>query len=83
MSTNAYQNWDRGHAKVVIRRELMDPTARWWADSELEFWIDQWQNELQQDYELVWGTATITTALNTITLGTIVPPMSRLDEQIS
>ena len=59
---SAYQNWSRGYTKQLIRRELMDPTGRWWEDSFLELAIDQWQNELQQDYELVWGTTTVVTA---------------------
>jgi hypothetical protein len=75
----AYIPWTRNYAKQVIRRELMDPNAQWWSDAALNLWIDNWQNELQQDYELVWGSATVTTALNTFTLSSISPPMSRLD----
>jgi len=57
----------------------MDPSGKWWSDEFLDLQINQWQNSLQQEYELVWGSATITTALNTITLSSISPPMHRLD----
>ena len=76
---SAYQNWTRAEAKVVIRQELLDPSGKWWSDAFLNLTIDQWQNELQQDYELVWGSATITTAINTLTLSSISPAMSRLE----
>lgn len=76
---SAYQQWTRGYAKQVIRRELMDAQGRWWSDAELEMYINDWQNDLQQELELVWGSATITTAINTLTLGTISPSMLRLE----
>lgn len=76
---SAYTPWTLSTARTIIRRELMDPSAKWWSDSELNQYISDWQNELQQDYELVWGSSTVITALNTLTLGTIVPAMQRLE----
>ena len=76
---SAYQNWSRGLAKQIIRRELMDPSGKWWSDEFLDLTITQWQDELQQDYELVWGSCTLSTALNTLTLSSLNPPMSRLE----
>jgi len=57
----------------------MDTTGKWWSDTELNQFITDWQNELQQDYEFVWGTATVTTALSTLTLGSLTPALGRLD----
>jgi hypothetical protein len=76
---SAYQNWTRGYAKQLVQRELMDTTNKWFSDAELNMYVNDWQNELQQEFELVWGSATITTILNTLTLGTISPPMHRLE----
>lgn len=76
---SAYTNWSLGTARIVARRELMDLGGKWWSDTELNQYIGDWQNELQTQYEFVWGTATITTAINTLTLGTITPPLHRLD----
>lgn len=76
---SAYTPWTLSSARTIIRQELMDPSAKWWSDGELNQYISDWQNELNQDYELVWGSATVVTALNTITLGSISPAMHRLE----
>ena len=76
---SAYTNWSLAEARRQIREDLMDPSGKWWSDAFLNLQIDQWQNELQQDYELIWGSATVITASSTITLSSIVPPMSRLE----
>lgn len=74
-----YSQWTLSTLTAVARRELIDPQKRWWSDSELAMYASEWQNELQRDYELVWGSSTIITASNTITLSSISPAMDRLD----
>jgi hypothetical protein len=46
----------------AARRDLLDTNSRWWTDTELNSYIDDWQSTIQQELELVWGTATITTS---------------------
>jgi len=78
---SAYQQWSQGYAKQVIRRELMDSFSppRWWSDNELNIYLDNWQQDLQQEFELTWATSTITTALNTISVSAITPTPDRID----
>ena len=42
----------------------MDTNTRWFQDSEINQYLDDWLNDIQQTYELVW-------AINTITIGTV------------
>ena len=58
--------WTRGQLKTIIRQELMDPNKRWWVDSELEMWINNWQTDLQHEFELVGATSTQPTSGPTI-----------------
>lgn len=46
--------------RLLVRRDLADPTARWWPDAELNQYINDWQHTLQSQFEFVWGSATIT-----------------------
>lgn len=86
-----YTTWSRQNFKDVIRREIMDTNTRWLSDSEANFLLDNWVDDLQRSYEFSWAintitisTATITyttTGLNTFTipLSTFNPGMLRLD----
>lgn len=76
---NQYQQWTRAELRALVRRELMDTGTRWWSDAELDMYADDWLNEMQQEFEFVWGTWTETTALSTVNLGTFNPPVHRLD----
>lgn len=75
----AYSQKTFGQLKTNIRQELMDPTARWWSEGELNYYLDLWQNDLQQEMELVWAQSQLVTSTATITLANIAPPMARLD----
>lgn len=64
---SVYQQWTRQYLRdTIVREELMDqknsfaPNGRWWGDTELNYYIDQWQTELQQEYDWVWGSNTQT-----------------------
>jgi hypothetical protein len=76
---SAFSRWSRKDARDLVRRELMDTSAKWWSDTFLNNAIEDWQNDLQQEFELVWGSATITTAINTLTLSSITPSILRLE----
>lgn len=71
--------WSRAKLRAVIRRELLDPQEKWWTDSELDRYISEWQNKLQEDLEFVWATATATTSLSTLTLTAVATDILRLD----
>lgn len=49
--------------RALVRRDLAEPSAHFWSDSELNIYINDWQNALQNEYEFIWG---ITTATQTI-----------------
>jgi hypothetical protein len=67
--------WTQSQLNAAVRRELMDPTGTtsWsWNDIELNQYISDWQNFLQDRFEFVWGSATYTTlGTATITSGTL------------
>lgn len=58
-----YGTWTRADFKSVIRREVMDTNTKWITDNELNLYLDNWLNDLQQEFEFVW-------AINTLTVGT-------------
>ena len=71
--------WSLATLRGRVRTELLDPSGKWWSDSELNGYIDEWQVELQSKFEFVWNTATLTTALATVTLSNVATDMLRLD----
>lgn len=74
-----YDQWNLTTLLARCRTELLDPSGKWWSDSELEGYIDECQVELQSHFEFVWGSATITTALSTLTLSNVATNILRLD----
>ena len=79
MPSPAYSKWTRAQLRTSLRNELADPVGRWWSDGELNGYIEDWQNEVQQETELVWGTQTKVTAISTFTLSHFNPTPLRLD----
>lgn len=71
--------WSRAKLRAVVRRELLDPQLKWWSDAELDRYVAEWQNVLQEEVEFVWGSATETTSLATVTLTDIATDILRLD----
>lgn len=59
-----YTVWSRSDFKSVIRREMMDTSTRWFSDNELNYYLDQWLQEIQQEFEFTWG-------ISTLTIGTV------------
>lgn len=65
-----YSPWTRSDFINVIRREVMDTNTdtsgngRWFSKNIISLHLDNWLQELQQEFELVW-------AINTLTIGTI------------
>jgi hypothetical protein len=52
----------------MIRRELMDAGGNWWTDTELNSYLDDWQDQVQDELEFTWGTATATLGSSTATI---------------
>lgn len=71
--------WTLGELRLAVRRELVDPSGRWWTDTELNQYISDWQNNLQEKFEFVWGTATVTTSTSTLTLTDVSTSIQRID----
>jgi hypothetical protein len=63
-----YVRWTKQQFINAARRELLDPNSKYWTDTELAAYVDQWQDRVQDQYELVWGTSTTITASATTTL---------------
>jgi hypothetical protein len=74
----SYDKWTRLQLRTLVRKELLDPNGRWWSDAELNTYLDDWQDTIQDRVELVWGTATLTLSTSTIALSTL-SDMRRLD----
>ncbi len=74
MSLIQYRVWSRGDFKNVLRRELMDTNTRWFQDTELNLYLDQWLQEVQQEFEFTWAVSTLSigtiTSTATTTVGT-------------
>lgn len=71
--------WTLADLTAVARRELLDPNATWWSDTEIQGYLNEWQQQLQSQFDFVWATNTVITTVSTFTLGTFTPPMMRLD----
>lgn len=75
--------WTSAQIESVVRRELMDPTGTtaWsWNTIELQVYINDWQNLLQDRFEFVWGSSTVvlTGGTSTIQLASVGTNMLRL-----
>lgn len=57
--------WTLSQLRAICRRELADPSGRFWPDAELNQYINDWQDQLQNDFEFVWGQTTATQSLGT------------------
>lgn len=66
--SQGYTVWSRSDYKAAIRREMMDTSTRWWADGELNYYLDQWLQEIQQEFEFTWGISTLTVGTVTASL---------------
>lgn len=63
-----------------VRREVMDAGTAWVTAAELNQYIEDWQDELQNKLELVWTTATFTnTGSSTLTLTDVGTDIQRVD----
>lgn len=50
----------RTQLRATVRRELLDPSGRFFSDTEINSYLQDWQALVQGSLELVWGTATFT-----------------------
>jgi hypothetical protein len=63
--------WTQAQMNAAVRRELMDPTGTlsWsWSNTELNMYLSDFQQILQDKFEFVWGSAT--TAISSFTAST-------------
>lgn len=67
--------------RAMARRELLDPTGKWWSNDEIDQYANDWNDTLQTQYEFVWSTATLTFTDTTTQylLSAIAPDCMRLD----
>jgi hypothetical protein len=87
--------WTLTQLRQAVRRELLDyitytntigtapvlTTGKWWSDSELNQYLNDWQNVLQNQFEFCWSTATLTFTDTTteFAIATAAPAAMRLD----
>ena len=74
-----FDQWTLNQLVGRVQTELLDPSSKWWSVAEIQGYLDEWQVELQSKFEFVWNTATITTALATVTLSNVATDILRLD----
>jgi len=63
--------WTQAQLRTLCQEELMDPSAVWFGTGEINQYIGEWQQRLQDYFggnELVWNTSTLTL---TNTIGTM------------
>jgi len=56
----SYQKPTRAEMIASVRRQLADPTGRWWSDSQLAGYVEAWQTDINNKYEFIVSTATVT-----------------------
>lgn len=71
--------WMLSDCIAAVRREILDPTGQWWTDTEITQYVNDWQSTLENQFEFMWGSATVSSSLSTLTLSSIDPNMLRLD----
>jgi hypothetical protein len=76
--------WSRQTLRAAVRRELNDTagTLSWsWTDAELNSYLADGQDALQDHFEFAWGTATLNAVSTaTITLTNVALDMLRFDK---
>jgi len=62
--------WTRSQYRTFVRTELMDSAGDWWTDTELNNYLADWQDQLQDALEFTWGSSTyaVSSATETVTL---------------
>src|ERR1700722_3944925 len=71
--------WNLCQINTYARIELADPLAKWWTDTEINQYINDWQDLLNYQYEFKWSTATITNSATSVLLTNVTTDMQRLD----
>lgn len=61
--------WQLSDIRNSQRRELLDLSARWWSNSELDQYTNDWLAILQSQFEFVWTTTTYTMSSTTASGG--------------
>lgn len=69
--------WTRTKYRAAVRREILDPNSEHWTDTELNSYIANWQNRVQDELQFTWGTASSTTTVTTNTLTAIATDILR------
>ena len=54
--------WTQSQLNALVRNELMDTNTRWFPDAEVNAYLDEWEQRLNDWFEFVWTTATTTVA---------------------
>ena len=62
--------WTRSQYRSLVRRELMDASGTWWTDTEINDYLNSWQDHVQDDIEFTMGSATLNvdTGTSTVTM---------------
>lgn len=65
----------------MIRRELMDTNTKWVQDAEINQYLQNWLDDLNQEFELRWAinTFTFTASQSTLPLSSLNPQAVRIE----
>lgn len=76
-----YGTWTRKDFNDVIRRELMDTGTQWVQDAEINQYLQNWLDDLQQEFEFTWAinTITFTASQSSIPTSTLTPQPVRIE----
>lgn len=76
-----YGTWTRKDFNDIIRRELMDTNTRFVQDSEINQYLQNWLDDLNQEFEFVWAinTFTFTNSQSNIAVSSLSPTPVRIE----
>lgn len=72
--------WTRSQLRTAARTELQDSSAKWWTSAEINKYLEDWQVEVQDLGDFVWGTVTSVTNSSTFTVTALATDVGRLDK---
>lgn len=76
-----YGTWTRKDFNDTIRREVMDTSTKWVLDSEINQYLQNWLDDITQEFEFVWAinTFTFTASQSSLSTSSLSPLPVRIE----